>query len=116
MQATHKATAQLKGFGKVIGITSMSPTPSYGSTGLFVDLVQQKLAALHIYIPQTGVWDSGTELAVNAYHRLLNRGYSTVLDPATLNDLLAGKGSFTGPLPQRRAATSRATSASSWRR
>ncbi len=94
VQATHKATAQLKRFGKVIGITSMSPTPSYGSTGLFVDLVQQKLAALHIYIPQTGAWDSGTELAVNAYHRLLNRGYSTVLDPATLNDLMAGKGSF----------------------
>jgi hypothetical protein len=99
VQATHKATAQLKGFGQVIGITSMSPTPSFGSTSLFVDLVQQKLAALHIYIPQTGVWDSGTELAVDAYHRLLDRGYSTVLDPATLNDLLAGKGSFTVRYP-----------------
>ena len=33
-------------------------------------------------------------MAVDAYHRLLDRGYSTVLDPATLNDLLAGKGSF----------------------
>jgi hypothetical protein len=99
VQATHKATAQLKGFGQVIGITSMSPTPSFGSTSLFVDLVQEKLAALHFYIPQTGVWDSGTELAIDAYHRLLNRGYSTVLDPATLNDLLAGKGSFTVRYP-----------------
>ncbi len=99
VQATHKATAQLKGFGQVIGITSMSPNPSFGSTSLFVDLVQQKLAALHFYIPQTGVWDSGTELAIDAYHRLLNRGYSTVLDPATLNDLLAGKGSFTVRYP-----------------
>ena len=94
VQVTHKATAELKGFSQVIGITSMSPSISLGSTSLFVDLVQQKLAALHIYIPQTGVWDSGTEWAVNAYHRLLDRGYSTVLDPATLNDLLAGKGSF----------------------
>jgi L,D-transpeptidase catalytic domain len=94
VQVTHKRTAELKGFSKVIGITSMSPNANYGATGLFVDLVQQKLAALHIYIPQTGVWDSGTQWAINAYHRLLNRGYSTVLDPATLNDLLAGKGSF----------------------
>ncbi len=94
VQATHKATAQLGGFGQVVGITSMSPNVSYGATGLFVDLVQQKLAALHVYMPQTGVWDSGTQWAVDAYHRLLNRGYSTVLDPATLNDLLAGKGSF----------------------
>jgi hypothetical protein len=99
VQVTHKATAQLKGFGQVIGITSMSPTPSFGSTSLFVDFVQQKLAALHFYIPQTGVWDSGTELAIDAYHRLLDRGYSTVLDPATLNDLLAGKGSFTVRYP-----------------
>ena len=94
VQVAHKATPQLTAFAQVIGITSMSTSPSYGSTSLFVDLVQQKLAALHLYIPQTGVWDSGTELAVNAYHRLLNRGYSTFLDPATLNDLLAGKGSF----------------------
>jgi hypothetical protein len=94
VQVTHKRNAELKGFSKVIGITSMSSSVSSGATGLFVDLVQQKLAALHIYIPQTGVWDSGTEWAVNAYHRLLDRGYSTVLDPGTLNDLLAGKGSF----------------------
>jgi hypothetical protein len=99
VQATHKATAQLKGFSGVIGITSISTNVQYGSKSLFVDLVQEKLAALHIYIPQTGVWDSGTEWAVNAYHRLLNRGYSTTLDAATLNDLLAGQGSFTVRYP-----------------
>jgi len=99
VQVTHKRTAELKGFSQVIGITSMSPNVGYGATGLFVDLVQQKLAALHIFIPQTGVWDSGTQWAINAYHRLLNRGYSTVLDPATLNDLLAGKGTFTVRYP-----------------
>ena len=99
VHAAHSATAELKGFSQVIGISSISPNVNYGSTGLFVDLVQQKLAALHIYIPQTGVWDSGTQWAVNAYHRLLDRGYSTVLDPATLNDLLAGKGSFTVRYP-----------------
>ena len=99
VQVTHKRTAELKGFSKVIGITSMSPNVGYGATGLFVDLVQEKLAALHIFIPQTGVWDSGTELAVDAYHRLLNRGYSTTLNAGALNDLLAGKGTFTVRYP-----------------
>ena len=100
VQATHRATAQLKGFSRVIAISSMTTNVQYGSTGLFVDLVQEKLAALHIYIPQTGVWDSGTQWAINAYHRLLNRGYSTALDAPTLNDLLAGKGSFTVRYPK----------------
>src|SRR5205085_8625183 len=30
----------------------------FGSTGRFVELMQQRLAALHFYIPQTGVYDS----------------------------------------------------------
>jgi hypothetical protein len=100
VQAKHSSTAALRGFSQLIGITSISPNVSYGETGLFVDLVQQRLAALHIYIPQTGVWDSGTQWAIDAYHRLLDRGYSTVLDPATLNDLLAGEGTFTVRYPQ----------------
>ena len=45
-----------------------------GATGRFVQLVQQRLAALHLYIPQTGVYDQGTELALDAYHRLLGQG------------------------------------------
>jgi L,D-transpeptidase catalytic domain len=99
VEATHGATPQLNRFSQITAITAMSTNVQLGSTGLFVALVQQKLAALHVYIPQTGVWDSGTQWAISAYHRLLNRGYSTTLDPATLTDLLAGKGSFTVRYP-----------------
>jgi len=45
-----------------------------GATGRFVQLVQQQLAALHLFIPQTGVFDQGTELALDTYHRLLGKG------------------------------------------
>ena len=66
-----------------------------GATGRLVQLVQQRLAALHLYIPQTGVYDQGTELALDAYHRLLGWGEgNTSLGSATLTDLLDGIGSF----------------------
>jgi hypothetical protein len=70
-------------------------TAGPGATGRFVQLVQQRLAALHLFIPQTGVYDQGMELALDAYHRLLGRGEGDVtLDPVTVTDLLNGVGSF----------------------
>jgi hypothetical protein len=100
LRAHHKPTAQMKAFVKTIGISSMSTATSYGTKSLFVDYVQQRLSRLHFYIPETGVWDSGTQWAVNAYHRLLDRGYSTSLDARTLDDLVAGKGSFVVRFPK----------------
>jgi L,D-transpeptidase catalytic domain len=75
-------------------ITVLAENIGFGSTGRFVELVQQQLAALHFYIPQTGVYDQGTGLAVDAYHRLLRRGSSQNLDAATINSLLNGVGTF----------------------
>jgi hypothetical protein len=94
LKATHKRNEQMTRFSKTIGISSMSTGTRFGTKSLFVDYVQQRLSRLHFYIPQTGVWDSGTEWAVNAYHRLLDRGFSTALDRTALNDLVAGKGRF----------------------
>ena len=62
--------------------TALSPHAGFGSSGRFVQLIQQRLAALHIYIPQTGVYDEGTGLALDAYHRLLGWGTSQSLSPA----------------------------------
>ncbi len=59
-----------------------------------MQLIQQRLAALHFYIPQTGRYDSGTGLAIDAYHRLLHRGTSQTLDSSTLAWLLNGWGEF----------------------
>ena len=75
--------------------TALDTNARPGASGRFVQLVQQQLAALHLFIPQTGVFDKGTELALDAYHRLLGKGEGhTTLDPPTLTDLLDGKGSF----------------------
>ena len=72
----------------------VSQGAGFGSRGPYVELIQQRLAALHFYIHQTGVYDQGTGLAVDAYHRLLKRGTSQSLDTATTDDLLNGVGSF----------------------
>jgi hypothetical protein len=74
---------------------ALSPKASPGATGPFVALLQQRLAALHLYIPLTGVYDQGTELALNAYHRLLGEGEGhTQVDATTITDLLDGRGRF----------------------
>jgi hypothetical protein len=67
---------------------------TFGSRGQFVELIQQRLAALHFYLPQSGVYDSFTGLALDAYHRLLGAGVAQTLDPTTIHDLLNGVGQF----------------------
>ena len=82
-------------FSQSSTFTVLDNTAAPGAGGRFVQLVQQRLAALHLYIPQTGVYDQGTELALDAYHRLLGKGEGdTALDPVTVTDLLNGVGSF----------------------
>jgi hypothetical protein len=75
-------------------LSSLDERIGFGSTGRFVQLVQQRLAALHFYIPQTGVYDEGTGLAVDAYHRLLRWGTYQTLDGRTISYLLNGWGAF----------------------
>jgi hypothetical protein len=92
---THVRSSRMLSFASSTSYTVLDNSTGPGSTGRFVQLVQQQLAALHLFIPQTGVYDQGTELAVDAYHRLLGKGEGhTTLDAATLTDLLNGVGSF----------------------
>lgn len=91
----HARTAAMLSFRRSAGYTALDSSVAPGATGRFVQLVQQRLAALHFFIPQTGVYDQGTELALDAYHRLLGRGEGhSSLDPAILTDLLNGVGTF----------------------
>jgi hypothetical protein len=96
---THARTSTMQGFIARRGYSVLGENVGFGSRGRFVELVQQRLAALHFYIPQTGVYDQGTGLAIDAYHRLLGRGVSQQLDGGTANSLLNGVGSFTVKYP-----------------
>jgi hypothetical protein len=94
VQVTHAKTPQMSGFYGARAVAALDPSVSFGSTGLLVQLIQQRLEALHFYMPQSGVYDQQTGLAVDAYHRLLRRGVSQTLDPGTLGSLLNGQGAF----------------------
>jgi hypothetical protein len=92
--ATHPATPELGAFRGERGVAVLDERAGFGSTGRFVQLIQQRLAALHFYIRQTGVYDQGTGLAVDAYHRLLHWGTSQSLNGRTISFLLDGFGTF----------------------
>jgi hypothetical protein len=94
VQVGHTRNAALGGLLARRRFDALDPSASFGSTGLLVQLVQQRLAALHFYIPQTGVFDGGTGLALDAYHRLLHWGTYQTLDGKTISYLLDGFGQF----------------------
>jgi hypothetical protein len=94
VQVGHKRTATLGGLLARRSFAALDERAGFGSRGPFVQLIQQRLAALHFWIPQTGVYDSGTGLAIDAYHRLLHWGTSQILDGRTISYLLDGFGEF----------------------
>jgi hypothetical protein len=94
VEVAHRRTPQMLGFLAIRRLAALDEHVRFGSTGRFVQLIQQRLAALHFYIPQSGVYDQGTGLALDAYHRLLRRGTSQTLDGVTISYLLNGWGEF----------------------
>jgi L,D-transpeptidase catalytic domain len=94
VQVGHARNSALGGLLAHRSFDALNPNASFGSSGQFVQLIQQSLAALHIYIPQTGVFDSGTGWALDAYHRLMHWGTYQALDGRTVSHLLDGFGQF----------------------
>jgi hypothetical protein len=91
---THAATTGLDAFKARTSVNALSEKVGFGSTGRFVQLVQQRLRALHVYVPTSGVYDGHTGWAVDAYHRLIGWGHSQLLGPSTVAQLLNGVGAF----------------------
>jgi hypothetical protein len=100
LSVVHVGTPQLRAFHVSRSLAVLDEQVSAGSTGRFVQLIQQRLAALHLYIPETGVYDQGTGLALDAYHRLLHWGTSQTLDGRTISFLLDGFGAFRVRFPR----------------
>ncbi len=92
--AKHAATSQLGGFKSQARVDALSESVHYGSTGRFVELLQQRLRALHFYVPESGVYDQHTGWAVDAYHRILRSGTSDMPSSAMVAQLLNGVGTF----------------------
>ncbi|HEY5430200.1 MAG TPA: L,D-transpeptidase [Solirubrobacteraceae bacterium] len=92
---THARTAAMLGFEAQRAFSALDTSTGFGARGPFVTLVQERLAALHVYVPQTGVYDTQTGLALDAYHRVLGWGEGNQgIDAKTVADLLNGDGTF----------------------
>jgi hypothetical protein len=94
VSVTHATSPGLASFRVRRSMAALDTSVRFGSRGRFVELIQQRLAALHFYVPQTGTYDQGTGLALDAYHRLLRWGTSQALDGRTVRYLLDGIGAF----------------------
>ena len=96
----HVRTAAQQRFTATTRYVAVVPRAGFGSAGPFVQLIQQRLSDLHLFIRRSGVYDSSTGWALDAYHRLLGWGHSQTLGPAIVNALLDGKGRFNIRLPR----------------
>jgi hypothetical protein len=94
VQVTHAGTSALGVLHASRSFAALEERVGFGSIGRFVQLVQQRLAALHVYVPRTGAYDQGTGLALDAYHRLLGWGTYQGIDGRTIRYLLNGWGAF----------------------
>jgi hypothetical protein len=90
----HSGDSALGGFKVQSGVDALAESVHYGSTGRFVELLQQRLRALHFYVPASGVYDQHTGWAIDAYHRILRWGTSDMPSPKLVSQLLNGAGTF----------------------
>ena len=56
IQVSHARTPQMLGFYAQRAVAALTPQAGPGARGKFVGLIQQRLTALHVYVPQTGVF------------------------------------------------------------
>ncbi|HEX4109583.1 MAG TPA: L,D-transpeptidase [Solirubrobacteraceae bacterium] len=92
--ATHAATTTL-GAASATGpvrVRFVSPNMPFGSRGPAVWVLQRHLAALHFYVPQSSVYDLGTQLAVEAYRKMLGLARVYTVDGQVLRELSRGRG------------------------
>jgi hypothetical protein len=93
--AVHPETATVPRLeAKPAKVYVVTPSVHPGSRGTLVRLLQSRLAALHYVVPRSGVYDSGTELAVLTWRSTARLARTTVADEAVFRGLLAGRGQF----------------------
>ena len=99
--AVHAATPEQKRIAsKAASVSVVAPAAGFGTRSPFVELVQQKLAALGFAVPRTGVYDAGTGRAVEAHRKVLGMSRLQTLDAAEVDKLLRGQGGFKVRYPQ----------------
>jgi len=92
--AVHAQSAAQRRLVAQAALTVVAPSAAPGARGTFVALMQQQLGAVGYAVPQTGVYDAGTERAVLAFRKVNGMARVTTLDPTLVDRLLRGAGGF----------------------
>lgn len=101
VRAIHPPSAALGRLeAPAVKVFAVSPELHPGARGPLVRLLQTRLAHLHYVVPRSGVFDSGTELAVLTWRKVAHMARTMVADEAVFRGLLAGRGRFHVRHPQ----------------
>jgi peptidoglycan hydrolase-like protein with peptidoglycan-binding domain len=92
--AIHAASAAQAAATKEADVSIVAPSAAPGSRGLFVSLLQARLAAVGYAVPRSGVYDDGTERAVLAFRKVGGMPRITTLSGTVVERLLRGVGGF----------------------
>lgn len=92
--AVHERSDQQSAATARTALSVVAPNAGPGSRGPFVQLLQQRLAAVGYATPQSGVYDGLTGLAVLAFRKVNGMPRVTTLSPAVVDRLLRGVGGF----------------------
>lgn len=93
--AIHPRTPQQARLAsRAASVDIVNPSAGFGSSGPFVSLIQQKLAALGYAVPRSGTYDGGTGRAVEAYRKVNRFARLQTLDSVVTSKLLSGRGAF----------------------
>ncbi len=95
VSATHAASSQQGAFSaRAAGVRFVAPDMSVGAHGPAVSLLQSRLAAMHLAVPRSGVFDEGTAQAVIAYRKLTGLARVETTDARVLRLLRRRAGAF----------------------
>jgi peptidoglycan hydrolase-like protein with peptidoglycan-binding domain len=94
--AVHRGTAQQARVEHTTALTVVTPSTS----GPFVGLLQQKLAAVGYATPQDGSWGPATARAVLAFRKVNGLSRTSEITPTVVDRLLVGAGGFHVRYPQ----------------
>jgi lipoprotein-anchoring transpeptidase ErfK/SrfK len=95
VSAAHAASSQQGAFSaRAAGVRFIDPDMAPGARGPPVWLLQSQLAALHLAVPRSGVFDEATAQAVIAYRKLTRLARLGSTDAQVLRLLRRGAGAF----------------------
>jgi peptidoglycan hydrolase-like protein with peptidoglycan-binding domain len=101
VSVSHAATSTMAAFSATgPRLRVLSANMSLGARGQGVWFIQRRLSRLHFAVPESGVYEAGTENAVIAYRKVLGLARISSTGAGVISDLERGAGLFRVRFPR----------------